>query len=78
MSRSFNATVLDDWSSAAPDASHATWLGARLRALADRIERRARERRAIAELAALDDYMLHDIGLTRADIVNAVRYGRAR
>jgi uncharacterized protein YjiS (DUF1127 family) len=28
------------------------------------------------ELATLDDYMLHDIGLTRSDIEREVRFGR--
>jgi uncharacterized protein YjiS (DUF1127 family) len=33
-------------------------------------------RRAMRELATLDDYMLHDIGLTRSDIEREVRFGR--
>ena len=33
-------------------------------------------RRSLRELATLNDYMLHDIGLTRSDIDRAVRFGR--
>jgi uncharacterized protein YjiS (DUF1127 family) len=35
-----------------------------------------RVRRDMRQLRAMDDYMLKDIGLTRADIGSAVRYGR--
>jgi uncharacterized protein YjiS (DUF1127 family) len=35
-----------------------------------------RIRRDLRQLRAMDDYMLKDIGLTRADIGSAVRYGR--
>ena len=35
-----------------------------------------RIRRDMRELRAMDDCMLKDIGLTRADIGSAVRYGR--
>jgi uncharacterized protein YjiS (DUF1127 family) len=35
-----------------------------------------RIRRDMRELRAMDDAMLNDIGLTRADIGTAVRYGR--
>ncbi len=38
-------------------------------------ERRERSR-AIAELASLDDHMLHDIGLSRSGIYYAVDHGR--
>jgi uncharacterized protein YjiS (DUF1127 family) len=34
--------------------------------------------RAIAELQALDDHMLKDIGLTRGEIESCVRQGRYR
>jgi uncharacterized protein YjiS (DUF1127 family) len=40
------------------------------------LRRRHQCRRAIAELAALDDRILKDIGLFRPDIERAVRYGR--
>jgi uncharacterized protein YjiS (DUF1127 family) len=35
-----------------------------------------RIRRDMRQLRAMDDHMLRDIGLTRADIGSAVRYGR--
>ena len=35
-------------------------------------------KRAIAELQALDDHMLKDIGLTRGEIESCVRHGRHR
>ena len=35
-----------------------------------------RIRRDMRQLMAMDDHMLRDIGLTRADISSAVRYGR--
>jgi uncharacterized protein YjiS (DUF1127 family) len=35
-----------------------------------------RIRRDMRQLRAMDDHMLKDIGLTRADIGTAVRYGR--
>jgi uncharacterized protein YjiS (DUF1127 family) len=37
---------------------------------------RRRQRRAIRELEAMDDYMLKDIGIGRSEIMRAVRYGR--
>jgi uncharacterized protein YjiS (DUF1127 family) len=48
---------------------YAAWIAA---AIVD--ERRIR--RDMRELRAMDDAMLKDIGLTRADIGTAVRYGR--
>ena len=45
------------------------WIAA---AIADEM----RIRRDMRELRAMDDGMLNDIGLTRADIGTAVRYGR--
>jgi uncharacterized protein YjiS (DUF1127 family) len=45
------------------------WIAA---AIADEL----RIRRDMRQLRAMDDGMLNDIGLTRADIGNAVRYGR--
>ncbi len=33
-------------------------------------------RRAIGQITALDEAMLHDLGLDRGGIENAVRYGR--
>ena len=41
-----------------------------------RIAEELRIRRDMRELRAMDDCMLKDIGLTRADIGSAVRYGR--
>lgn len=38
--------------------------------------RRREERRAIAALRAMSDHHLKDIGLSRTDIVHAVRNGR--
>jgi uncharacterized protein YjiS (DUF1127 family) len=45
------------------------WIAA---AIADEL----RIRRDMRQLRAMDDSMLNDIGLTRADIGTAVRYGR--
>ena len=36
-----------------------------------------RVRRAMAQMSALDDRMLRDLGLDRAGIEHAVRFGRA-
>lgn len=49
------------------------WLLARLAA---HMKHEQRLRRAQAELAALDDHALRDIGVTRHDIEHAVRTGR--
>jgi uncharacterized protein YjiS (DUF1127 family) len=35
-----------------------------------------RLRRDLRQLRTMDDHMLKDIGLTRADVGSAVRYGR--
>ena len=40
------------------------------------IAREARVRREMRHLAEFNDYMLHDIGIARADIEGAVRRGR--
>jgi uncharacterized protein YjiS (DUF1127 family) len=50
-------------------ARFVAWIAA---AIADEM----RIRRDMRELRAMDDGMLNDIGLTRADIGTAVRYGR--
>jgi uncharacterized protein YjiS (DUF1127 family) len=50
-------------------ARFAAWIAV---AIADEL----RVRRDMRELRAMDDAMLKDIGLTRADIGTAVRYGR--
>ena len=52
------------------------WLRCRARRAVDGWMRRRRERRAAAELGALDDIMLRDIGLSRYDVLHAARYGR--
>ena len=52
-------------------------LAARLLArIAGAVADELRLRRDMRELMAMDDDMLKDIGLTRADIGSAVRYGR--
>jgi uncharacterized protein YjiS (DUF1127 family) len=38
-----------------------------------RVKRAFAERKAMRELAALEDYVLKDIGVTRANICHAVR-----
>lgn len=37
---------------------------------------RHRNRSGIRDLEALDDHMLHDIGLTRSEVEHAVHFGR--
>jgi uncharacterized protein YjiS (DUF1127 family) len=44
--------------------------------LADAIAVELRIRRDMRHLTAMSDHMLKDIGLRRADIPHAVRYGR--
>jgi uncharacterized protein YjiS (DUF1127 family) len=44
--------------------------------IAAAISNELRIRRDMRQLRAMDDGMLNDIGLTRADIGTAVRYGR--
>jgi uncharacterized protein YjiS (DUF1127 family) len=44
--------------------------------LAAAISYELRIRRDMRQLMAMDEHMLRDIGLTRADIGSAVRYGR--
>jgi uncharacterized protein YjiS (DUF1127 family) len=43
-----------------------------LRRLLDGAARRAAERRAVAQLRRLDDRLLRDVGLTRADVTAVV------
>ncbi len=69
--------------SAAALLRQATWLrgaGGRLGALARAIlasfAERRRARRTRAQLAALSDRLLADIGLERSDIARVARYGR--
>jgi uncharacterized protein YjiS (DUF1127 family) len=52
------------------------WLRRAARRALGRWSRWRAERREAAELAALDDIVLHDIGLSRHDIPHAARYGR--
>jgi uncharacterized protein YjiS (DUF1127 family) len=40
------------------------------------IRKELRVRRGISELMALDDHMLRDIGVTRAEIESVARHGR--
>lgn len=40
-------------------------------AIAGRVAARLRTRRALRDLAAMDDHILSDIGLSRADVVRA-------
>jgi uncharacterized protein YjiS (DUF1127 family) len=44
--------------------------------IARAIAQELRIRRDMRQLRAMDDHMLKDIGLTRAEIGSAVRYGR--
>ena len=54
-------------------AGIAAWIVTRIAAaIADEL----RIRRDMRQLMAMDDHMLSDIGLTRADVGSAVRYGR--
>jgi uncharacterized protein YjiS (DUF1127 family) len=49
----------------------------RIRTLIASLAAEQRRRRAIDELHTFDDRMLADIGVTRGDIDNAVRFGRS-
>jgi uncharacterized protein YjiS (DUF1127 family) len=63
---------------ALPDAG-AAWRAAlvdSIRWLIARIRTRQRIRRGIDELTALDDRMLADIGLSRAEILYSAQFGR--
>jgi uncharacterized protein YjiS (DUF1127 family) len=51
-------------------------LFSKLMVLRSAIEAEVRARRAAAELASLDDYMLRDIGVPRGDIERIARGGR--
>lgn len=44
--------------------------------ITNKLKKAFAERKAMRELAALDDYVLRDIGVQRSDIRNAVRTGR--
>ena len=61
----------------APRAGFAATLRVRARALLEHWRRAARTRAAVRSLNKFDDYLLRDIGLTRADIASGVRNGRA-
>ena len=58
-------------------AGPASLLGALARPVAA-VARELRIHRAVRDLAAMDERMLKDIGLTRAEIRGAVRFGRDR
>jgi uncharacterized protein YjiS (DUF1127 family) len=66
--RPFGTSIARNWL-----AVVVTRVGARIAtAIADEL----RIRRDMRQLRAMNDHMLKDIGLTRADIGGAVRYGR--
>lgn len=46
-----------------------------LRAARARFDRRMEERRAVADILAMNDHILQDIGLTRAEALRRVRGG---
>jgi uncharacterized protein YjiS (DUF1127 family) len=54
------------------------WLVRAVTGLAAAIAREVRVRRAMRDLAMMDEHMLRDIGLTRAEIGHATRFGRRR
>jgi uncharacterized protein YjiS (DUF1127 family) len=56
--------------------SLSAWLGGVARRFARAMAKEVRIRRDTLELLAMSDHMLKDIGLTRAEIGHAVRYGR--
>src|SRR5262245_44517166 len=53
-------------------------LAQRIKAIIASLAAERRRRLATSELHAFDDRMLADIGLTRGDIDNAVRFGRSQ
>lgn len=55
-----------------------TGFRALLKRLLHGLSRKHHARRAVREMAMLDDHMLSDIGLDRASIGLAARYGRVR
>jgi len=82
MSKTPSAVSGGAWARAGsnPEASSAAvrMIGRAVAHLGELISRRLMlqlERRAVAELSALDDRMLKDIGLTRGSIPHAVRSG---
>ena len=54
------------------------WLVRTVAGLAAAVARELRVRRAVRELAMMDEHMLKDIGITRAEIGRAVRFGGRR
>ena len=52
------------------------WLVRTVAGLAAAIAREMRVRRAMRDLAMMDEHMLRDIGITRAEIGHATRFGR--
>jgi uncharacterized protein YjiS (DUF1127 family) len=61
---------------AAQPRSLSAWLGGLAARVAHAIAQEARIRRDTRHLRLMSDQMLEDIGLTRAEISGAVRYGR--
>jgi len=57
---------------AAVSAAAFAAIGSALKAAFDRLSATRKRHAAIAQLAAMDDRMLHDIGLHRGEIVHAV------
>ena len=53
-------------------------LAQRIKAIIASLAAERRRRQALHELHAFNDRMLADIGLTRGDIDNAVRFGRSQ
>ena len=40
------------------------------------VQKEIRIRRSMVELSAMDEHMLHDLGLTRGEVERVVRHGR--
>jgi uncharacterized protein YjiS (DUF1127 family) len=69
-------TYRADSDTPAPHWSLAAWVGAVAARCARAVANEARIRRDKRQLMLMSEYLLKDIGLTRAGIDRAVRYGR--